>query len=98
MALDDGDLDEAIVCYRRGADLGVLGPYYEYLYRELLELYCRRLEEKDQSTAQRQADLQGAFLALERALRCGATRQTVLAVPGIEHLRDSPRFEELLGR
>jgi len=97
MALDAGDLDEAIACYRRGADLGALGPYYEYLYRELLGLYCRRLDRPGRSTAQGDEDRAGAFAALERALQCGATREVVLALPGVEHLRSSPRFMDLLG-
>jgi WD40 repeat protein len=98
LALDDGDLALAIAFYRRGADLGVLGPYYEYLYRELLGLCCRRLDEMGSNEAQREAAREGAFEALERALRCGTTRQAVLALPGIAHLRGSSRFEALLGR
>ncbi|MCB9879246.1 MAG: protein kinase [Planctomycetes bacterium] len=92
MALADGDLDAAIACYERGAGLGVLGPYYEYLYREQLELLCRRLAVDGDP-----ADRAAALVALERALLCGASRAALLALPGIDALRASPRFEELLG-
>jgi WD40 repeat protein len=98
MALEEGNLDEAIACYRRGADLGVLGPFYEYLYRELLGLHCRRLDLPGRSTAQRDADRDGALAALERALLCGTSRDAVLALPGVAHLLSSPRFTALLGR
>ena len=97
MALDDGDLDAAIACYQRGADLGVLGPYYQYLYVDLLSLYCRRLGANGSTDALRTADLAAAFAALERALLCGAVRDRILAVPGVEALRGDPRFAALLG-
>jgi hypothetical protein len=97
-ALADGDLDGAIACYRRGADLGVLGPYYEYLYVDLLGLYCRRLGARRLDDAKRTADRTAAIATLERALRCGAVRDRILAVPGIEHLRDHRQFADLMGR
>ena len=98
LALADGDLDEAIACYRRGADLGVLGPYYEYLYRELVGLYCRRLGSVGRTAVQQDADRTAAMAALERALICGTRREAVLTVPGIDALRGLPRFAELLDR
>ncbi|MBL8748011.1 MAG: protein kinase [Planctomycetes bacterium] len=98
MALADGDLDEAIACTQRGADLGVLGPYYEYLYLDLLGLYCRRLGQPGATAAQRTADETAAIAALERALSCGAGREHVVAVPGFERLRGHPRCAALLGR
>ncbi len=97
MARADGDLDEAIACYQRGADLGVLGPYYDYLYTNLLELYCQRLGRHGASDAQRTADRTAAIAALERALWCGAARERVLSMPGIGRLRDHPRWAALLG-
>ncbi|HEX5051295.1 MAG TPA: protein kinase [Planctomycetota bacterium] len=97
LALADGDLDEAIACYQRGADLGVFGPYYEYLYRELLGLYCRRLAAPGRTSAQQDADRTGASAALEHAFACGTTRDAVLALPDIDRVRDLPRFATLVG-
>ncbi|MGE3173802.1 MAG: protein kinase [Planctomycetota bacterium] len=98
MALADGDLDEAIASYQQGADLGVLGPYYEYLYRELLGLYCQRLAAGDRTAAQRDADRGAATAALEHALACGASRDAVLALPHVGQVQDLPRFKMLLAR
>ncbi len=98
LALADGDLDEAIACYQRGADLGVLGPYYEYLYMDLLALYCRRLGDARATAEQRSSDETAAVAALEGALGCGADRDRVVGVPGFERLRDHPRCAALLGR
>lgn len=97
LALADGDLDEAIACTQRGADLGVLGPYYQYLYLDLVELYCRRLGEAA-TAEQRTADETAAIAALERALQCGASPERVVTVRGFDRLRDDPRSAALLGR
>ncbi|MBL8727400.1 MAG: protein kinase [Planctomycetes bacterium] len=98
LALAAGDLDEAIACTQRGADLAVLGPYYTYLYLDLVGLYCRRLGDPRATAAQRTADRTAAIAALEQAFACGADRERVLAVPGIDRLRDHPRHAALLGR
>ena len=98
LALAAGDLDEAISCYQRGADLGVLGPYYDYLYLDLVGLYCQRLAAGSGDAEQRRADRDSALAALERALWCGVTRERAMALPGIEHLVGLRRFGELVGR
>ena len=76
----------------------MLGPYYESLYRELLELLGRRLDRPGRSTAQQAADCEAALEILERAIWCGTSRDAVLQLPGLERLRSSPRYKQLLDR
>jgi uncharacterized protein YifE (UPF0438 family) len=101
LALAEDDLDEAIACYQRSVELGPLRPEHVGLdiYLKLLELRCRRLGVARRSTAQRSVDQRGALEVLEQVIRCGASDEQVLAVPGIAALRGLGglgRFGELL--
>ncbi|MCR9243558.1 MAG: serine/threonine protein kinase [bacterium] len=97
MALEDGDLDGAIACYREAHDLGPHAAGRSALYVRLVKLTCRRLAARSGDAEERRADRDYAFEALEEALRCGVAQAELLALPDIQVLRADPRFAELMG-
>lgn len=95
-ALRNGDLDEAIRCYQQCSDLGPLIRQDLRRYLRLLELRCRRLAADDSAEDQRIADRNGAFTALQQALRCGVSADQLRDLPSIEAVRALPEFRGLI--
>ncbi len=98
LALESGDLDGAIASYRAALALAPLAPQDRHRYVRLLELLCRGLARADLDPARRAADLDAAWEALREAVRCGADAAQLEVVPGIEVLRGSGRFAEIVPR
>ncbi|MBK9386764.1 MAG: protein kinase [Planctomycetes bacterium] len=93
IALEDGELDRAIELQLAAISLGPLAPQDRLRYLKLLELLCLRLGRTPLDAERRSADLEAALEALRESVRCGVSRDELLALPGIEALMDwSPFF------
>jgi hypothetical protein len=96
IALEDGELDRAIELQLAAISLGPLAPQDRHRYSRMLELLCLRLGRPGLAPERRRADLDAALEALRESVRCGVSREDLLALPGIEVVKDEARFVEVL--